>query len=276
MRAVVRLRVQPHYRRDSVCAGLEACGYRIDTDVSSPTLDDVLVIWNRYGVDHKLAGFWEARGARVVVAENGFMGREWRGGLWYSLALGWPSGAGQWPIGGAERAALLLTEVRDWRPVGFGADGEYALVFAQRGIGSPPVAQPAHWHIRAAELLEIMGHRVVIRAHPGAHQENGSLYEQLEHAYCAVTWASGAGVKALLHGVPVYHGLKAWIGAGAARHWSTAGGLCSPFMGDRLPMLQRMAWGMWSVEEIGAGDAFDHLLRRPQEAVQPGPVRSAG
>lgn len=263
MRAALLVREHPHYRRDAFCAGLEACGYTLGPELAKPAPEDLLVIWNRYGEGERLARHYEAHGARVLVAENGYLGRDWHEGIWYSLALSWNAGAGQWPIGGVERAGILRDDVKPWR-----SGGSYVLVLAQRGIGSPPVAQAPGWHQRAAEAVKRAGHRVVIRDHPGRHQENVSLYQQLEGASAVVTWASGAAVKALLHGVPVFHGLPQWIGAPAARPFSPS--LTAPFRGDRTEFFTRLAWAMWTVEEIGSGVAFDHLLRGPAQGLQPG------
>lgn len=267
MRAHVAVREAPLYRRDAFCDGLRACGYEIGPAQPRPSRGDLLLIWNRYGPGDAMARRYEAAGATVVVAENGYLGREWNGGHWYSLAVGWNAGAGRWPVGGLERAAMFPVE--PWR-----TGGDYVLVLAQRGIGSPPVAQPSNWYKRAAVDLERMGHRVVIRGHPGAKQHNESLYAQLAGASFAVTWASGAGVKALLYGVPVFHGMPAWIGSAAARPFRKP--LDEPFRGDRGDFLSRLAWAQWSVEEIGSGHAFRHLLCRPAEALQPGVMRRTG
>lgn len=269
MRAHVAIRELPHYRSDAFQSGLRACGYQIGPELGRPQRDDLLVLWNRYGGCDLVARRYEAAGATVVVAENGYCGRDWRGGVWYQLALNWNAGAGRWPIGGPERAAMFDAELRPWR-----TPGDYALVLAQRGIGGPGVAQPPAWHQRAAVQLERLGHRVVVRGHPGRHQENESLYAALEGARFAVTWASGAGIKALLHGVPVYHGLERWIGAPASRPFGKA--LPEPFRGDRAEFLTRLAWAQWTVEEIGSGIAFRHLLRGPEESLQPGALRRTG
>lgn len=269
MRAAVLVREQPHYRKDAFEAGLRCCGYTVGPELAKPGPADLLLIWNRYGDGARLALHYERHGATVVVAENGYLGRDWRSQVWYQLALGWNNGAGQWAVGDPSRARVFAADLRPW----CNHDG-YALVLAQRGIGSPPVAQPAGWHQRAAAQLERLGHRVVIRGHPGRHQENASLYAQFDDAAFAVTWGSGAGIKALLHGVPVYHGMERWIGAPAARPFAKM--LGEPFRGDRSEFLTRLAWAQWSVEEIGSGHAFRHLLRRPEEAVQPGPLRSTG
>ena len=269
MRAVVLVREQPLYRRDAYCDGLRSLGYQLVREIAAPGPGDVLLIWNRYGEGHRIATQFERRGATVIVAENGYLGREWHGGVWYSLSLNWNAGVGDWPIGDPTRAAMLDKDLRPWR-----AGGQYALVLAQRGIGTQPVAQAPGWHQRAAQQLRAAGHEVVIRDHPGKDQANASLYAQLDGAAFAVTWASGAGLKALLYGVPVYHGLPGWVGAAAAAPFGKR--LPDAFRGERGPMLERLAWGMWNVEEIGSGEAFRHLLRRPAQAVQPGSVRRAG
>jgi len=265
-RAAVLVREGPHYRIDAFRAGLVRLGYAIGQPEKSPDAGDLLLIWNRYGEGDRWARIYEAAGATVVVAENGYLGRDWRDGIWYALALDWNAGAGHWPVGGPERAAMFDADLKPWR-----RPGHYTVVLAQRGIGSPPVSQPPGWHQRVAHELGHRGHQPVIRGHPGKDQDNGNLYAQLDRAACAVTWASGAAVKALIYGVPVYHGLPNWIGAPAARPYGKA--LAEPFRGDRGEFLTRLAWAMWTVEEIGSGYAFDHLLRGPQEAVQPGHLR---
>lgn len=269
MRAYVAVREEPLYRRDAFQSGLHACGYQLGPELARPQPGDLALVWCRYGDTDRLAKRYEAAGATVVVAENGYLGRDWRGKTWYALALNQHNGVGRWPVGDTERTWIFDRDLCPWR-----SQGGYALVFAQRGIGSPLVAQPRGWHQKAAELLERMGHPVVVRGHPGRHQENASLYRDLDGAAFAVTWGSGAAVKALLYGVPVYHGLPQWIGAPAARPFAKT--LGEPFRGDRTEFLTRLAWSMWSVEEIGSGYAFRHLLRRPEEAVQQGCVQRAG
>lgn len=269
MRAYVAVREAPLYRRDAFCDGLRACGYTLGPEIARPQPRDLALVWCRYGETDRVARRYEAAGATVIVAENGYLGRDWGGRSWYALALNQHNGVGRWTIGGPERAALFDADLRPWR-----AQGGYALVLAQRGIGSPLVAQPPGWHQKAAQALGRMGYRVVIRGHPGRHQENASLYQQLAGAAFAVTWGSGAAVKALLHGVPIYHGLPRWIGAPAARPFGKA--LGDPFRGDRGEFLTRLAWAMWSVEEIGSGYAFRHLLRGSQETVQQGSLQRAG
>ena len=103
------------------------------------------------------------------------------------------------------------------------------------------------------------GMPVRIRKHPGPQYAvpEVSLEDDLANAWAAVTWGSSAGLKAICMGVPVFHGFPNWIGASAA---SRIGG--QRFMGDRSPMLHRLATAMWSVDEIKSGAAFECLLSR--------------
>ena len=253
------LRPEPHYRADAVARGLSALGFRIEKEPKPlPTEDDVLVIWNRYGQFAQQAQRYESNGARVVVLENGYMGREWKGCIWYAAALSRHNGGGAWTVGPAERArALFEDQLRPWTSI---ENGEQ-LMLLQRGIGSPPVAQPPAWKDSAHSQLKRAGfNRIRIRAHPGRNPGKVEpLDNQLARAEFAVTWASGAAIKALLLGIPVFYGFNNWVGAPAARHINQLAE--GPFKGDRWPMLERLAWAMWDLREIESGEAFDHLLR---------------
>lgn len=253
------LRPEPHYRADAVARGLSALGFKMESvPKPSPTEDDVLVIWNRYGQFAQHAQRYESSGARVVVLENGYMGREWKGCIWYAAALSRHNGGGEWGVGNAERArALFEDQLHPWTEI---QNGEQ-LMLMQRGIGSPPVAQPPAWKDAAYQQLRAAGfNRIRVRNHPGKNAAKTEPLEmQLVRAEFAVTWASGAAIKALLLGIPVFYGFSKWIGALAARPISDL--KQGPFKGDRWPMLERLAWAMWDLREIESGEAFDHLLR---------------
>lgn len=255
MRALCLLRPQPEYRRDAFVAGLASVGYRVSLQPAfTPGPGDVLVIWNRYGDSHKWAQRFEAAGGIVIVAENGYLGREWRGGRWYALSVGAHNGAGCWALGGADRWDGWQVPLAPWR-----REGGHVLVLQQRGIGTAPVAQPVGWAERVAQQLATLTRRPVrIRRHPGERPAETPLAADLAGAWACVTWASGSGLKALLAGVPVFHGLPSWIGAAAAERWPAD--IEAPNCGERLPMLRRLAWAMWELEEIAHGDAFRLLL----------------
>lgn len=240
------------YRRDSFEGGLQRLGYRPESrPKANPEPGDVLVLWNRKAEEERFAQRYERAGATVVVAENGYIGEAPGGGKLYALAMNHHNGAGTWREGGPERWDALGLELVPWR-----SDGEHVVILPQRGIGEQGVAMPQAWlNEVAADLPQMTHRRVRIRRHPG--REKAEPYESLAGAWCAVTWGSGAAIKAIVAGIPVFHGLRAWIGAPAARESLD---IEAPWMGDRLPMLRRLAWAQHSLAEIESGEAFAWLL----------------
>lgn len=254
MRCICLIRSQPDYRREAFVQGLRSVGYQVlDRAPLGIRPSDVLLIWNRYGDGHRLACQFEAAGARVIVAENGYLGREWNNGIWYAMALGWHNGGGRWPRD-AGRAVEHDVPLRDWRTY-----GKRIVVLAQRGIGVAPIAQPMAWAENAVDAIRRRTKRpVVLRKHPGEQGRNQSLDDALQDAWACVTWGSGAGLKAITLGVPVFHGLKCWIGAPAAREWTQD--IEDPFRGDRRPMLRSLMNAQWRLDEIQRGECFRALL----------------
>jgi hypothetical protein len=252
-RACNLVRRPAHFGTDVITKGLKASGYLLrDAPESRPLPDDVLVIWNRYGLGARYADTYEKAGAKVIVAENGYLGREWRTQRWFALALNRHNGAGTWRIGGPERWDGWNVELAPWRK-----DGDHILVLPVNPVGSPPVRQPDDWLPKTLELLKRATKRPVrVRKHPGDLPPKVSLERDLEGAWCAATWGSGAGIKAIARGIPVFHGCREWIGALAA---STGNDFERPYSPDRLPMFRRLAWSIWSAPEVGSGEAFRWL-----------------
>lgn len=246
-RAQLLLADGPNYRKADFQAGLRACGYAACDAIQAPRPNDILVTWNRGSWRDSEARRFEAAGARVVVAENGYLGKHWNGQKWFALALGHHAGAGTWPDGGSQRWDSWGVELPAWR------DGREVIFLEQRGIGEPGIASPRGWE---REQCARLGGR--LRNHPGANQPAVSLTDDLRDARCVVTWNSGAALLALLMGVPVFYGFPQWIGRGAARHISEFA--AGPLRGDRLSMFRRLAWAMWTDEEVRNGVAFNHLL----------------
>jgi hypothetical protein len=252
VRALSLLRDSLHYRADAFRAGLQAQGFRVVDELNDPRPGDVLLAWNRGGVRNAHARRFEAAGARVVVAENGYLGKAWRGDKWFALAIGHHCGAGAWPAGGAQRWDALGVELEPWR-----SGGRQTLVLEQRGIGEPGVASPYGWAESVAPLV-----RGRIRRHPGAEPPAVTLRDDLADVAQVVTWASGAALLALIMGVPVFYAFPAWIGAPACRPLREFAS--GPLRDDaaRLAMFRRLAWAQWTLAEIESGYAFEQLLRR--------------
>ena len=89
------------------------------------------------------------------------------------------------------------------------------------------------------------------------HAPARPLSADLEGAWAVVIWTSGAGIHALVAGVPVFCASRWWVCKLAA----SAGPLDAPTLPDRLPALRRMAWAQWRLDEIQKGEPFARLLR---------------
>jgi hypothetical protein len=263
------IRPDPQYRADGFREGLRAAGFELAgvPRLQAPNPDDVLVIWNRYGRFNQYAETFERAGARVIVAENGFLGRDQPGGPWYSLTLGNPLACGRWNMGDresrwAEVARQMGVGICEWRK-----DGAEIIILAQRGIGPQGVRQPDGWHRRIAEQLRAAGHRVRVREHPGETAPRVSLEDDLREARAVVTWASGAASRALLLGVPVFYGCNEWIGANAAQPLDLKRNpKLETIWPERLRTFQRLAWSCWRIPEIVTGHPFRILLSRSSES----------
>lgn len=219
---------------------------------NKPAPQDVLLIWNRNGIRDHYAALYEQAGAKVIVAENGWIGKTKDGGKFYSLALNWHNGQGLWKVGSEDRWPMLNTELRPWRE-----SGHHILVLPSRGIGAQRIAMPRDWPGRVVKQLKARTKREVrLRPHPG--DSRADLTDDLKDCHAVVTWGSGAAVKAIAAGIPAYFELKNWIGAAAAR--PLGDDLEQPFLGDRLPMFQRLAWASWTAAEIETGEPFRCLL----------------
>lgn len=251
-RATLFLQNRPYYRQEIFRSGFQRLGYQIEPrPVSKPDKSDVLVLWNRMRHEDAIAQRYEDHGATVIIAENGYIGTDEKGGKLLALAKRQHNGAGEWRVGDPSRWA---TPLNAWR-----SDGDFILVLPQRGLGAQGVAMPYGWANTTIRLLRTMTSREVrLRAHPGGAKTEP--YDALNGAWAAVTWGSGAAIKALYAGVPVFYGLGSWIGAGASVHLKPGADLERPFLGDRLPMFQRLSWAQFSEEELRSGWAFDWLL----------------
>lgn len=244
------LRPTISYRPELFAAGLRRLGFGIEARYRrEPRPGDLLVLWNRNRAFDPVASRYEEAGARVIVAENGYLGVDEAGGKLFALALGHHNGAGRWYVGPEPRRSF---ELRPWREA-----GNHIVVLPQRGIGAPGVRMPSAWLEGAKRRLERMTDRPVrIRRHPGASKSDP--WPDLAGAHCAVTWGSGAAIKAIAYGIPVFHELEKWIGAPAAR--CGLADLEDCYLGEREPMFRRLSWAQWSSRELESGEAFACLL----------------
>lgn len=263
MIAVCLVRDQPHYRRDAFTRGLTNAGYKLVTGAARPSAPtDLLVIWNRYGSYEAMADSWEAQGGNVLVAENGYIGKDDNGHQLYALAVHGHNGSGWWHVGDDLRWRALSIPLADWvdRPDG------YALICGQRGIGSRSMASPANWHERTARGWRLG--KVKQRLHPGNKPDPSApkLDDDLRGARYCIVWSSSSGVKALMQGIPVVYDAPHWICEEAAVPLRAMLDKNFEFPSPdlltalRQQALERMAWAQWTIAELETGLPFT-LLR---------------
>lgn len=255
MKAFCMIRTMPWYRREAFIAGLRATGYDVvDREDYSP--GNILVTWNRYGHYETIAKRYENAGLSVIVAENGYLGRDWLGKHWYALAKSGHNGSGKWPVGTCERWNELDIEMAPWRD-----GGNEIVILATRHIGVRGVAEPYGWSQDiAAKIARVWRMPVRIRQHPGENK-CVPLDEDLKNAMAVVSWGSGGALKALLMGIPVVYGFKNWIGADAGTPIDVFLAKAVRPHPDRHAMFRRLVWAMWTTDEIATGAPFKCLLQ---------------
>lgn len=241
MRAVVRLRKEPHYRRESFDLGLKRVGFKL-CDIQAPKgPSDWLILWNKKaGADEAFADTWERLGGTVIVSENAYLSKVDK--TYYALSVHGHNGSGWFPVGNEDRFANLGIKMRPWRN-GLGE----MLVRAQRGVGSKLMASPPQW---AEKLVaKFKANKVTARLvpHPGDKLKFERDLKAMEKAGILHIWSSAMGVRALVEGVTVIHHAPHWICAGANES-------------NRLEKLQHAAHGQWHHEEIATGEPFARIL----------------
>lgn len=248
--AWLAIRDAVHYRRDAFVAGLERCGFRVQKGAPNGggNKGDILVLWNRYGGNHRVATIFEQQGRPVLVAENGYLGEQLGGKTVMAMSRGHHNGAGKWPDGGPERWDALGFELQPWR-----TDGTETVILPQRGIGPPGVAMPLRWAAEVAKLGRI-------RRHPGTNKAAIPLEQDLAKAKQVIVWGSGAGIKALAWGIPVFYAFPQWIGGPAARPLAKMDRGPLRDHAARLATFRRLAWAQWTLDEVTSGEAFKRLL----------------
>lgn len=238
---------KPH-RWDAFKAGLNSCGYdEAPFDCLGP--GDVFVTWNRHVSKDGYFRHLEWRGVRVCVVENAYIG-DCDERLY---AIGWGDHAtlGNCRVGSEDRWQAQGIVCEPWRTT-----GRDVVILAQRGIGRPPVASPSGWEARAYKEISAVTKRPVrIRQHPGRDAPHVSLETDLENAWCVVTWASAAAIRAIAMGVPCLYGYHGWIGQQGAAPYHSAR-IDQPERPDRITMLRTISHAQWTASEISGGAPF--------------------
>lgn len=259
--AFIDLRKDTHYRTEAFVAGFTKLGFRVVVDRPYEPLgpDDVAVVWNKTARSRQTIEMARKGGGAVIVAENGYYGKDADGLQSYALALDGHCGSGRWFVGGPERLEALNIDFKPYQP----RDTNRVLVAAQRGIGSPAMASPFGFALKQAEMLQARGYQPIIREHPGRHEPAIPLAEQLAEVGSVVVWSSNCATSALIEGLPTFY---------CAPHIVTQGGavpikqfaqrpFARTFDLQRREAFVRMSWAQAFLGEISTGEALDRLLQ---------------
>lgn len=232
----------------AISAGLYYSGYEVSTNRPQKLNNfDVVVMWNRWNENEKLADKLESQGGNVIIAENGYLGTDY-----IALARSEHNGGGWIPYADLDRLEALQINFKPYR-----TDGEHILVCPSRGFGSKKMRQPINWtHEIVQELRNYTTRPIYVREHPGNWKQNNnhlSLAEDLDHAWACVIWNSGAGIHSLMQGIPVICCADYWILKDIA---SDIQFIENPAMLDRYHAFNKLAWSQWSIDEIVSGEPF--------------------
>ena len=242
-------------------AGLRAAGYDVRTGApESVEPGDVVLSWNRYSTNHDICSRVEKAGGIALIAENGYLAEHGQSPhsmsvrTVYALARHDHNGRGWTPEGDGSRWDALGIDLKPWR-----ADGKHILIAPNRSFGRPDTMMPINWAADVAKRLATLTKREIrIRPHPGNNPPRKPLADDLRDCWAAVIWSSSAGVHSLIQGVPVICCAPYWIAKGATG--ADLAEVENPPMPERLPALQRLAWGQWGLHELQDGTAFRAVL----------------
>ncbi len=259
-RAYVVIREKPCYRSHNFIDGIAKLGFSVHRGAPVGRMDrsDVLIIWNRLRMSDASVKLAMSCGAAVIVAENGYAGKDHTGWQSYALALDGHNGSGRWyaPKGDDSRLKRLQLDLKPFRE----ETGRKVVIAAQRGIGSNLMRSPQGFAEKTFHELQAVGFEPYIRPHPGNEPPKTRLMDDLEGASALVTWSSNAATEALINGVPTYFAAPAMVTSPGARMYS-------PTLGKgnydhlRYEGLIRMSWAQAFVDEIVTGEPFERLLQ---------------
>lgn len=258
-------------RMDAFAQGFRACGFQVherDPHPGEVKPGDVYAIWNRRGAQEGIADRAEAAGGIVLVAENGYFGRDEGGSQYLAISSHGHNGSGKPLIEHRpERLARLGLDFKPWR-----SSGGHILVCPNRFIAPSWFLMPQDWVARTVERLRSLcpGREIRVRPHPGhwkrlaEHPAISLRRDGLAGAHACVVWSSSAAIHALLAGIPVI----------CCAPWQICRAACetsldaaeAPAMPERMPAFELLARSQFTLAEIREGLPFRSLAVRQEAA----------
>lgn len=258
-------------------AGVERCGdslaigYGGDPSRRGPGC--VVLTWHPYGVSLWAAQDVTDRGGAHVVAEHGYLRQDGRGRPLYLLGLGGMHDEACHPAGKPLEARAdklaLESQLMPWV-----SGGDHVLVLGQRGRGYSEYAMMEQWPGAVCRrLLAITDRPILYRPHPGRRVDlpdevgadprvtvqgpDRTLEDALRGAHCAVAWTSNALTTAIVSGIPGFYDGPRHIAAPVAARLAVS--VEDPPRPIREDWLRRLAWALWTEDELRDGTAWRHV-----------------
>lgn len=260
MTAFIHLRPDPHYRIEAFAEGFRKLGHHIEYDQPYAPLKegDVAVIWNKTARSRQTVQMAREGGGAVIVAENGYFGKDADGAQSYALALDGHNGSGRWFVGWPDRLNAHQIRFKDWRRTETGN----ILIADQRGIGSAQMASPPQFAHETLHELKARGLAPRVRSHPGRHAPTTPLFDDLADCDALVVWSSNCATAALIEGIPTFYRAPHIVTQGAALGYRL---FEQPHerlvrVDPRPEAFLNMAWAQAFLDEIESGEALRRLM----------------
>jgi len=141
--------------------------------------------------------------------------------------------------------------------------GEYVLILGQvKGDTALYGVDIDVWAMDTKAYFDDLGIPCIFRPHPGTSKtlfedSMPDLQEQIDKAYCVITYSSSGGVEALLRGKPtiaLHKGSMIWDIASHALEDHSKG-----FVPERQQWANDFAYTQWKLEEFASGETWEHL-----------------
>jgi hypothetical protein len=260
-KAYVHLRDGPHYRKQAFITGFARLGFSVVQGQPEHPMQpgDVGLIWNKTARSQQTVKMAQIGGCPVMVAENGYVGKDAQGIQPYALALDGHNGSGRWHAPNSSRMEALHLDLKPLKdPLPFQSN---ILVADQRGIGSDLMRSPPRFGASAVATLQSRGFSAHLRPHPGRNTPATTLVDDLANCAALVVWSSNCATTAIIAGLPVYYAAPTMACTPAVVPFNHGLGIGAlPSEADRLQGLTKMAWAQWFISEITSGEPLKLLL----------------
>lgn len=153
-----------------------------------------------------------------------------------------------------DRTERFKDNLKPWKK-----SGEYYVVMGQvPGDMSIAHANFDHWRNTVIAKLKELGKPYIYRPHPLCVANQEPLKEALKNAKVVITFNSNSGVDAALAGIPVVTYDEGSMAYDVSTH-DVSSNLKRP---DRAEWFNKLCHSQWTKEEIGNGEAWEHLRKR--------------